>query len=319
MVSLFITYLLTSIKVAKRNDVTVDPVKETIKRIEKEKENERKKNIDLSPTRGTTVPTIAGRLNKSNSGAVIFDDVANIIPADPFTFGYVKIGVILGSHGVKGEVKIQLETDFGDYRIQPGNILFIKRPNRRSPRPITILSGRMTTNNIYLVSFHGIEDRIAANVLRNYNVYGRNDDIPRLMDDEYMIRDLVDLECYHHRDVNNSDALPIGIVAGVVTPDELCDTPSISKLMHSMLEIRKIGDSASIGSDDFCLVPLVKEIVTNINLKSKRIYLDPPEGLLELGYKEVKKYTLRGFLPACVKMDPLKRKLLEKTQIVWSR
>lgn len=306
-------------KVAKRNDVTVDPVKETIKRIEKEKENERKKNIDLSPTRGTTVPTIAGRLNKSNSGAVIFDDVANIIPADPFTFGYVKIGLILGSHGVKGEVKIQLETDFGDYRIQPGNILFIKRPNRRSPRPITILSGRITTNNIYLVSFHGIEDRIAANVLRNYNVYGRHDDIPVLMDDEYMIRDLVDLECYHHRDVNNSGASPIGIVAGVVTPDELCDTPSISKLMHSMLEIRKIGDSASTDNDDFCLVPLVKEIVININLKSKRIYLDPPEGLLELGYKEVKKYTLRGFLPACVKMDPLKRKLLEKTQIVWSR
>ena len=135
-------------KVAKNNIADIDPIKETIKRIENEKENEREKNIALSPTRGTTVPTIAGRMSKGNSSAVIFEDVASIIPADPFTFGYVKIGVILGSHGVKGEVKIQLETDFGDYRIQPGNILYIKRPNRRSPRPITILNGRLTTNNI---------------------------------------------------------------------------------------------------------------------------------------------------------------------------
>jgi 16S rRNA processing protein RimM len=301
-------------KVAKNNIADIDPIKETIKRIENEKENEREKNIALSPTRGTTVPTIAGRMSKGNSSAVIFEDVASIIPADPFTFGYVKIGVILGSHGVKGEVKIQLETDFGDYRIQPGNILYIKRPNRRSPRPITILNGRLTTNNIYIVSFHGIEDRIAANVLRNYNIYGRNEDMPGLSEDEYMIRDLVDLECYHQRDLHKPGAGPIGIVAGVVTPDELCDAPSISKLMHSMLEIRKCSDSGD--SEELCLVPLVKEIVTHIDLKAKRIYLDPPEGLLELGYKEVKKFTLRGFLPASVIMDPQKRKLLEQAQIV---
>ena len=33
---------------------------------------------------------------------------------NPNTFGFVYVGVILGAHGLKGEIKIRTDTDFGD-------------------------------------------------------------------------------------------------------------------------------------------------------------------------------------------------------------
>jgi hypothetical protein len=57
---------------------------------------------------GTTVPTFAGPLTSINATR---NHTANVIPSDPFTFGFVKIGDIAGPHGVKGELKVSTSTD----------------------------------------------------------------------------------------------------------------------------------------------------------------------------------------------------------------
>ena len=48
---------------------------------------------------------------------------------------------------------------------------------------------------------------------------------------------------------------------------------------------------------ELVLVPFVPEIVYLIKLSEKRIYIDPPDGLLDLTYVKEEKVRLKGLLP----------------------
>ena len=119
----------------------------------------------------------------------------------------------------------------------------------------------------------------------------------------------------------------MGVVVGVVPPDELCD-PAMAKLMHAMLEIKLLPkgviqegqstptttsknkdkeknslfssqeSSSSTAPHRLCLIPLVPSIVTHVDIATNTIILNPPKGLLDLTYEEkIKVGGIRGFLP----------------------
>ena len=207
----------------------------------------------------------------------------------------MQIGVIVGPHGVKGELKVKLETDFADARMRPNSILYIKRPNRRTPRPIVVVTGRKQVDDIFLVKFNDIRSRLSAAAFRDYVIYVRSNDRPDLGVDEHLIRDLVDLKCYTKMNYDSNGVVEyvdeVGTVNGVIPPDELCD-PAAASLMHAMLEIRKPGLTGEL-----CLIPFVPSIVLHVDYENKAIVLDPPIGLLEMVYVEHKKVVIRGFLP----------------------
>jgi 16S rRNA processing protein RimM len=230
---------------------------------------------------------------------IFFQNQSAIIPSDPFTFGYTQIGTIGSPHGVKGELKVTMDTDFAADRLQQGLYLHVKRPNRLTPRPIRIESGRKQAGNTYLVKFDCVNSRLGAAAFKSYGVFVRLDNRPVLAVDEYLVRDLVDMNCYIEvpESTKGGKMIPkrselVGQVIGVVPPDELCD-PAMAKLMHAMLEIRLSGTE-----DKLCLIPLVPSIVTSVNTATMRIVIDPPSGLLDFTYLEKKKkIVIRGFLP----------------------
>ena len=279
--------------------------------------------------RGTTVPTITG--SPINKKIREFQDISKIVPTDPYTFGFIRIGVIAGPHGVKGEVKAQIETDFADTRFRKDSILYLKRPYRKTPRPIKILSGRRQKEDTYLLLFEGISSRLHANIFKGYVIYVRAEDRPTLASDEYLVRDLVGMLCYTESLVDSKAITAesshifdkflgtnvIGEVCGVVPPEELC-SPGTAALMHAMIELRLYRDSSDskhragdIPSSELCLIPLVPDIVTVVDVENKRILIRPPEGLLELTYREKEeKKVIRGFLPAVAGLTDIQRKQL---------
>ena len=127
-------------KYAKFSKNRLDPLEEAIVRAEEAAVVEERAKIGDSPVRGTTVPQMvweteknvskSSSKNKSYNSSSIGENnqtmkniipsggVGSIVPSDPFTFGYVKIGVVIGPHGVKGELKMRFETDFADMRLQ---------------------------------------------------------------------------------------------------------------------------------------------------------------------------------------------------------
>jgi len=272
-----------------------DPLLEALRKKEEDDRIAKQKELEILPIKGTTVPTLLGSLAASKSPSSVVSATSsieyhapeNIIPSDPFTFGYVQVGACLGPHGVKGEIKVLMDSELGCSYLKTGQLLYIKMPNRRSPRAIRITSARRQVDTHWLLIIEGISSRLSAAALKSYTIFIKKSDRPQLGNDEYLVRDLVGLNCYlastSSSPASSSDS-PFAIVEGVVPAEDLGG--SLSHLMHSMLELR-LG-----GSNQLCLVPLVPQICTLVNVKANRIEIDPPIGLLDLTYEEVSRLDL---------------------------
>ena len=314
----------------------VDPLEAAIRKSNDKTSNDKIVAESFNPVRGTTVPmkfvgnssrqTSSEAANESDEKVpatpgvnIFFQNQSAIIPSDPFTFGYTQIGTIGSPHGVKGELKVTMDTDFAADRLQQGLYLHVKRPNRLTPRPIKIESGRKQAGNTYLVKFECVNSRLGAAAFKSYGVFVRLDNRPELKVDEYLVRDLVDMYCYTEvidkgKDgkISSKRSVLVGQVIGVVPPDELCD-PAMAKLMHAMLEMRLAGTE-----DKLCLIPLVPSIVTSVDVKAMRMIIDPPSGLLDFTYLEKKKkIVIRGFLPErAAHLSKEDRKYLNKVSVL---
>ncbi len=269
----------------------VDPLIATINSVNAEKF----KLEQETRVTGTTVPIMQGSNNINSTYSKDLSghrwiDLKAIVPSDPSTFGFAEIGRVVGPHGVHGELKLDLNTDFADFRVRNGSILYLKKPSRKTPRPVRILSSRKMQNHTYLVFIEGIKNRLMASFLQKYDIYVRLDDRPKLEADEFLLRDLIGLRCYlTMEDLENRSFF--ATVEGVIPPEELVDK-SLQHLMHSMIELRLRGTRR------YCLVPFVSSIVTQVLLSDKALIIDPPKGLLTLSYDEEKKVVIRGYLPS---------------------
>jgi len=104
-----------------------------------------------------------------------------------------------------------------------------------------------------------------VNAFKGFSIYSKTSDRPTLSDNEYLVKDLVDMPCYVSKypdsenitSVNDSPVvhnnnyspemteeefhnifLCIGKVSGVVLAEDLCSSPSVKHLMHDLLEIK---------------------------------------------------------------------------------
>ena len=80
-------------------------------------------------------------------------------------------GAIIGPHGVRGELKVKIESDFADTRLTSNSLLFLRKPSRRSPRPVQLLTGRKQADGLYLISIKGISSRIAAMTFVGFDLF----------------------------------------------------------------------------------------------------------------------------------------------------
>lgn len=97
----------------------------------------------------------------------------------------LKIGKVLGTHALKGELKIRSYSDFNDQRFVIGNKLYLNNIKD----PFIIKTVRIHKGN-YLVSFEGLQD---INLVEKYVgsiVYGLKEDVV-LEDNEYFYDDLI--------------------------------------------------------------------------------------------------------------------------------
>eukprot|EP00816_Leptocylindrus_hargravesii_P001760 CAMPEP_0196809288 /NCGR_PEP_ID=MMETSP1362-20130617/9238_1 /TAXON_ID=163516 /ORGANISM="Leptocylindrus danicus, Strain CCMP1856" /LENGTH=311 /DNA_ID=CAMNT_0042183923 /DNA_START=108 /DNA_END=1043 /DNA_ORIENTATION=+ len=220
-------------------------------------------------------------------------DVKKIDPYDPTTYGYVELGVIVGAHGVKGELKLFAGTDFAEERLcRPGQ-RHLRLPNRRSPREIRLVSGRKQVGDYYLISLEGVLEREGASKLKGSVLYARQDDRPEFEDDEYLVSDIVGLKVVVSDKDNFDDAQEIGSVVGIVLAE---DVGSIA-IGNDMLEIA-LQKVKGQKVQQFVLIPFVPAIVHRVELSNDRVHIDPPSGLLDLTYVKEEKVRIKGFLPA---------------------
>lgn len=233
---------------------------------------------------------------------ILFPDTKTIDPYDPTTYGYTELGSIVGAHGVHGMLKISAITEFRERLCRPG-VRHLKAPNRRSPRKVKLLEGRLRLDDEYLIKLEGVSDRDAAQKLRGHVLYARQEERPEdIGQDEYLVQDLVGLDVFleeGYSDDSSNDDLGgrfVGTIGGVVLGEEMCSIPGLGQDMLEVILPRGTGGTVS-WKDEMVLIPLVPQIVPRVDIEKKAVHITPPEGLLDLTYVREEKVRIKGFLP----------------------
>jgi 16S rRNA processing protein RimM len=164
---------------------------------------------------------------------------------------HICVGVISGAYGVSGEMRVK------SFCAIPGDI--------QNYSPLTDESGNNTFALAILrpikTGFSARMPQVAskedADALRGTKLYAHRDQLPSLPDDEFYHTDLIGMEVYDTG----------GAILGSVKTVQ-------NNGADDMLELQLSGSSTTT------FLPFTKAAVPTVDLASRRIVADPPEGIL---------------------------------------
>ena len=156
------------------------------------------------------------------------------------------IGKVIGTHGIKGELKILSDVEVKDKAFKVGNTLCFENDNHE----YKIASVRIH-KGAYLILLDGFNNINDVLFLNKKKVYVDRNNV--LSKDEYVISDLIGFKVI-------SDEKEIGVI-----------TDYENEISYATFLVE--------GDKKFYL-PNVKEYVTNIDLESKKVYTKNVEGLI---------------------------------------
>jgi 16S rRNA processing protein RimM len=166
----------------------------------------------------------------------------------------VTVGRIGRPHGIRGDVVVGVKTDEPELRFAKGARL---DTDPASPGPLTVAGTRYHSGEL-LVRFAGVSDRDAAAELRGTWLLVDSATLPAPEDpDEFLDTDLIGLS------VRTVDGTPVGTVEDVLHPGQ------------DVLVVKSAAKQE-------ILVPFIKQIVPEVDVKAGFLVIDPPDGLLDL-------------------------------------
>jgi len=169
------------------------------------------------------------------------------------------VGRIARPHGIRGQVVVNLETDFPHERFQPGAELFVNRKTVGEPGDVQhlVIATVRFHNERPIIGFEGVADMNQAIALAGSELRVPIDRLAVLPPEMFYRHDLVGCA------VDKADGSHVGEVTDVE------GTLGGSRLV------------VATGRGEV-LVPLAAEICRSIDVAGKRIVIEPPEGLLDL-------------------------------------
>jgi 16S rRNA processing protein RimM len=166
----------------------------------------------------------------------------------------ILVGVVARTHGNRGEVIVNPETDFPEERFRKGAQLWTRRRGG-VPTTIEVVTMRMHQGRP-VIMFSGIGSMNDAELLAGQELRTEEADDSVLPDGEFFHRDLIGCEV----------VTEAGEQVGTVT--DVLDDSAQARLVVA-------------GKRSELLIPLADEICT-VDVAAKRITVRPPDGLLEL-------------------------------------
>jgi 16S rRNA processing protein RimM len=162
------------------------------------------------------------------------------------------IGRIGRPHGVRGEVTVEVRTDEPELRFAEGASL-VTDPAARGP---LVIEARRWHKGVLLVAFAGFRDRSQAEELRG----------TMLVIDSSEVTPSEDPDEFHDHHL-------IGLTVETVSGEHVGEVADVLHHGQDLLVVRRSGQ-------DDALIPFVKALVPEVDVKGGRLVVEPPEGLL---------------------------------------
>ena len=167
----------------------------------------------------------------------------------------ILVGVVARTHGNRGEVVVNAETDFPEERFREGAQL-MSRHKDGTPATMEVATMRMHQGRPVIL-FKGVASMNDAELLAGMELRVAEDDLDELLEDgEFYQRDL------------------IGCAVVTESGDHIGEVTAVEGERGAMRLVVRSRRSE-------VLIPLADAICT-VDVKAKRITVRPPEGLLEL-------------------------------------
>jgi 16S rRNA processing protein RimM len=163
----------------------------------------------------------------------------------------VTVGRVVGPHGLRGEVRVRLETDFPE-RFTRLRQAFLVRDGRAE---IVEITGSRPHRGGVLLAFAGIGDAAAAGRLRGADIAVTRDALMPLAEDAFYIFEVIGLR------VRTAEGGDLGAVA------EVMRGPA-----HDVYVVR--------GTTGEWLLPAVRAVIRRIDRGAGAITVDLPAGLV---------------------------------------
>ena len=159
---------------------------------------------------------------------------------------FIVVGQIGRTHGVKGEIGLNLLTDFPE-RLTAGKEVFLGEAHI----PVKIANSRPKGSTLIL-RFENYETIEQVSTLRNQFVYVRTDSIPSLPQGEYYHHELLGIQVY-----NEAKEL-LGAITEILTTGA-----------NDVYVVRN-------ETNEETLLPVIKQVVISIDLEQKIMIVSPP-------------------------------------------
>lgn len=162
------------------------------------------------------------------------------------------VGQITLPHGVRGQLKLHTITSRPEH-LQRVKTVFIGE----GLTPYSLRRAAVHKGAVMIVTLAGVDTREGAEALRGQEVYMRQNDAAPLDEDEYFLHDLPGLNVQ----------TTAGTVVGVVK--EVIETGANEVLVVTRPEGGEV------------LIPMIKDIVKQLDLAGGLVMIDPIPGLLD--------------------------------------
>lgn len=179
------------------------------------------------------------------------------------TAGRLSVGFVLGSHGVRGTVRLQL-FDGGSHALKKGvELVLVHRETKAVVRRTVVNNVSMIPGKpIARVDLEGVEGREGVEAVRGLTVEVERDVLPDLNDDEFYLVDAIGLRV--ERVLEDGTVQALGKVVAVTTNGA-----------QDLFEIEFFGEG---GRAQLWLIPVIPGFVKDVD--DQRVLVDPPLGLL---------------------------------------
>lgn len=163
---------------------------------------------------------------------------------------YIKIGKIVNTHGVRGEIKVISHTDYLE-RFEEIDYLYTEKDDKKRK----INSVRYAKGMAYL-KLEGINDMTEAEKFKNTYVSIDETNVRELPEGRYYIYDLEGMDVY----LMNGDKL--GVLTEVIqnTANDVYEVTDKKKKYY---------------------IPALKSVIKEVNVEEKKMIIEPLKGLLD--------------------------------------
>ena len=170
---------------------------------------------------------------------------------------YVKVGKIVNTFGIKGELKVWLYTDFPEERFSKGNRLFLGQEKFPNQVDVEVEYSR-PYKNLYIVKLNNYHNINEVEKFRDYFLWISKDQQGELEEGEYYYHQIIGCKVF------TSEGEELGEVKEILSPGA-----------NDVWVVKP-----SQGKKDL-LIPYIDEVVKEVNIAERRVEIVVMEGLLD--------------------------------------